>query len=599
MDNCGKYITGEDYIDLLYRRSDEFDPGAEGFRDYCITQIDDRWGIIHLNRNETGEVNYENFGYTSFPVIYGTQDYGAMGAAGITQVREQPFLTLRGTGTLIGIVDTGIRYDHEAFVREDGSSIIDAIWDQTADNVQESNRGVFNDVENTLTGDSERGSAGSNVNASRELDNMVMYGRVYSNAMINEALSSPNPQDIVPVTDEAGGHGTMLAGLAAGQEKPEQGFTGAAPGARLVVVKLRQAKRYLREFYLVNDAALCYSEIDIILGVRFLEQYARMAGMPISIVVGLGTNISSHAGSTVLSDYLDNIGRNIGRCVTTCTGNYANSRLHFRGNLLPDAEYIPIEIRVGENDKGFYCVLWSEPPEVFSLEFISPIGRVEQRVPPKINERTTLRFILEGTQIEVFYGLNQAVSGLNFVTLRFFTPSPGIWTIRAYGYSVLSGGFNMWINNREFLWSDTYFLQPDPYNTITDPGNTNVPITAGAYNYRDGSIYIGSGRGTVVYSDSKPDIVAPGVNVLCPLPDRDNSYGQMTGSSLAAAITGGGAALILEYGIVKGFYPYMRAYTVKSFLISGADRREDYRYPDPLFGYGTLNVYKAIENIRK
>lgn len=588
MDNCGKYITGEDYIDLLYRRSDEFNPGAEGFRDYCITQIDDRWGIIHLNRNETGEVNYGNFGYTSFPLVYGTQDYGAMGAAGITQVREQPFLALRGTGTLIGIVDTGIRYEHEAFVREDGSSIIDAVWDQTAEKTAQN---VDEMTENVWDSD--------NINAGRELDNMVMYGKVYNNAMINEALSAPNPQEIVPVTDEAGGHGTMLAGLAAGQEKPEQGFTGAAPGARLVVVKLRQAKRYLRDLYLVNDNALCYSEIDIILGIRFLQEYAREVRMPISIIVGLGTNISSHRGSTVLSDYIDNIGRNIGRCVTTCTGNYANSRLHFRGNLVPDAEYIPIEIRVGEGERGFCCVLWSEPPDVFALEFISPTGRVEQRVPPKINERTVLRFTLEGTQIEIFYGLNQAVSGLNFVTLRFITPSPGIWTIRAYGYTTLSGGFNMWINNREFLWGDTYFLQPDPYNTITDPGNTTVPVTVGAYNYRDGSIYIGSGRGTVSYSDDKPDIVAPGVNVLCPLSYGNNIYGQMTGSSLAAAITGGGAALILEYGIVKGFYPFMRSYTVKNFLINGADRREEYRYPDPLFGYGTLNVYKAIESIRK
>ena len=442
-------------------------------------------------------------------------------------------------------------------------------------------------------------AGGENINAERVLDSMVMYGRVYSNAMINEALSSDNPLSRVPVTDEPGGHGTMLAGLAAGQEHPEKGFTGAAPGARLVVVRLRQAKRYLRDFYLVNDAALCYSEIDIIMGVKFLEEYSRTVGKPISIIIGLGANISSHSGSTVLSDFLNNIGRNIGRCVTTCTGNYANSRLHFRGNLLPDAEYIPIEIKVGEREKGFYCVLWSEPPEVFSLEFISPIGRVEQRVPPKINERTTLRFILEGTQIEIVYGLNQAVSGLNYVTLRFITPSPGIWTIRVYGYSVLSGGFNMWINNREFLWSDTYFLQPDPYNTITDPGNTDVPTTVGAYNYRDGSVYIGSGRGTAAYYDYKPDIVAPGVNVLCPALAGTDSYGQMSGSSVAAAIAGGGAALILEYGIVKGFYPYMRSYTVKNFMISGADRREGYRYPDALFGYGALNVYKAIENIRK
>lgn len=579
MADCEKYLTGEEYVDLLYRRSDEFNPGDEGFTDYCITQIDDRWGIIHLNRNELTEISYDSLGYTSFPIVYGTQDYGAMGAAGITQVREQPFLTLRGGGTLIGVVDTGVMYSHEAFVLEDGSSSIEAIWDQTADG---------------------SGREGSHmVNSQPELYGLAEYGEVYGNAEINEALASENPLSIVPVTDEKGGHGTMLAGLAAGQERPEKGFTGAAPGARLVVVKLRQAKRYLRDFYLVNDDALCYSETDIILGVKFLEEYARKVKKPISIIIGLGANISSHMGSTVLSDYLNNIGRNIGRCVTTCAGNYANSRLHFRGKLLPDAEYIPIEIRVGEGEKGFYCVLWSEPPEVLSLEFISPIGRVEQRVPPKINERTTLRFILEGTQIEIFYGLNQAVSGLNFVTLRFITPSPGIWTIRAYGYSVLSGGFNMWINNREFLWSDTYFLQPDPYNTITDPGNTDVPITVGAYNYRDGSIYIGSGRGTAAYSDDKPDVAAPGVNVLCPMNVGTGSYGQATGSSIAAAITGGGAALILEYGIVRGFYPYMRSYTVKNFIISGADRREGYRYPDALFGYGTLNVYKAIENIRK
>ena len=579
MADCEKYLTGEEYADLLYRRSDEFNPGDEGFTDYCITQIDDRWGIIHLSRSELMEISYDSLGYTAFPIVYGTQDYGAMGAAGITQVREQPFLTLRGGGTLIGVVDTGIMYSHEAFVLEDGSSSIEAIWDQTADG---------------------SGRDGSRmVNSQPELYGLAEYGAVYGNAEINEALASENPLSIVPVTDENGGHGTMLAGLAAGQERPENGFTGAAPGARLVVVKLRQAKRYLRDFYLVNDDALCYSETDIILGVKFLEEYARKVRKPISIIIGLGANISSHRGSTVLSDYLNNIGRNIGRCVTTCAGNYANSRLHFRGKLLPDAEYIPIEIRVGEGEKGFCCVLWSEPPEVFSLEFISPIGRVEQRVPPKINERTTLRFILEGTQIEIFYGLNQAVSGLNFVTLRFITPSPGIWTIRAYGYSVLSGGFNMWINNREFLWSDTYFLQPDPYNTITDPGNTDVPITVGAYNYRDGSIYIGSGRGTAAYSDDKPDVAAPGVNVLCPMNVGTGTYGQATGSSIAAAITGGGAALILEYGIVRGFYPYMRSYTVKNLIISGADRREGYRYPDALFGYGTLNVYKAIENIRK
>ena len=109
MDSCAKYFTDDNYADILYRRSDEFNPEEAGYTDFCVSGIDDRWGVIHINRKELGDINYENFGYTSFPIVYGTQDYGAMGAAGVTQVREQPFLTLRGTGTLIGIVDTGER----------------------------------------------------------------------------------------------------------------------------------------------------------------------------------------------------------------------------------------------------------------------------------------------------------------------------------------------------------------------------------------------------------------------------------------------------------------------------------------------------------
>ena len=147
--------------------------------------------------------------------------------------------------------------------------------------------------------------------------------------------------------------------------------------------------------------------------------------------------------------------------------------------------------------------------------------------------------------------------------------------------------------------SDTYFLQPDPYNTITDPGNASVPVTVGAYNYRDGGMYIGSGRGRMAAYGIKPDIVAPGVNVLSPVIDGRNSYGERTGSSVAAAIAGGGAALILEYGIVRGFYPYLRSYTVKNFLVSGAVRKQGQRYPDPLYGYGLLNIYNAIEAIRR
>lgn len=584
MPECGKYFEGEEYIDILFHRFRGLEEQLSGLRDYCVTVINARWAILHVNQSEFAGVSYGSLGYTTFPLVYGVQDYNAMNAAGITQAREQPFLSLRGSGTLVGIVDTGIRYDHEAFVSEDGTSRIEVLWDQTGKEEEEADR---------LPG----------YNGNPEAEQLAPYGVVYTRNRLNEALSvkasGGDPQEIVPVTDVEEGHGTFLAGIAAGRANPQQGFTGAAPDSGLVVVKLKQSKRYLKEFYLVNDGALCYSETDILMGVRFVNEYAQLVNKPVSIILGLGTNLTAHIGSTILSDYLNDVGQEFGRCVSVCTGNYANKRLHYKGRLMPEEEYVSVELRVGEGERGFWCGLWSAPPEVFSLGFVSPLGRVEQRVPPRISEETTLRFILEGTQIQVYYGINQAISGQNYAIMRFIDPSPGIWTIRVYGDNVLSGNFNIWLTNQEFLWSDTYFLQSDPYETITDPGNSMVPISVGAYDYRDGSIYIGSGRGTGAAGGIKPDIVAPGVNILGPSRTMDQGYVLKTGTSIAAAITGGGAALLLEYGAVRGFYPTIRTYVIKNFMIAGAVRRANIAYPDPLFGYGYLNLYQALENIRR
>lgn len=588
MPECGKYFEGEEYVDILFQRFRGLEGRLEELEDYCVTEINSRWAILHVNRRELEGVSYGSLGYATIPLVYGVQDYNAMNAAGITQAREQPFLSLRGGGTLVGIVDTGIRYDHEAFINEDGTSKIEVLWDQTGTSGQSA-------------GTEENG--GLNFNAYPEAEQLAPYGRVYSQRELNRALSvkaaGGDPLDIVPVTDVENGHGTFLSGIAAGRADPRQGFTGAAPDAGLVVIKLRQSKRYLREFYLVNDNALCYSETDILMGIRFINDYANLVNKPVSIILGLGTNLSAHIGSSILSDFLNEVGQAYYRCVTVCTGNYANKRLHYSGNLISQTPYSAVELRVGEEERGFWCGLWSAPPEVFSVGFVSPLGYEQQRVPARINEETTLRFPLEGAEVQIYYGINQTVSGQNYVIMRFIRPSPGIWTIRVYGDNVLSGRFNMWLSNEEFLWSDTYFFQSDPYDTITDPGNALVPICVGAYDYRDGSIYVGSGRGSADPGGIRPDLVAPGVNILGPSRIMDNGYVQKTGTSVAAAITGGGAALLLEYGIVRGFYPLMRTYVIKNFMISGAVRRAGVAYPDSLFGYGYLNVYQALENIRR
>ena len=148
--------------------------------------------------------DYEKYKATR---LYGLADLVAAEELGVLRLRRQPYLNLTGRGIIFGIADTGIDYTHPVFCFSDGRSRILAIWDQTT-------------------------------------------GEVYDQVQINEALASENPLEIVPVTDPES-HGTFAAGLAAGNEVEAEGFTGMAPNADLVVVKLRQANRCLKKFWFV------------------------------------------------------------------------------------------------------------------------------------------------------------------------------------------------------------------------------------------------------------------------------------------------------------------------------------------------------------
>lgn len=74
----------------------------------------------------------------------------------------------------------------------------------------------------------------------------------------------------------------------------------------------------------------------------------------------------------------------------------------------------------------------------------------------------------------------------------------------------------MWLPVQSFISDETVFLKPDPSNTITVPGNSRLPITVGAYDHRNNSIYIHSSRGYISRDSVKPDLAAPGVDVLGP-----------------------------------------------------------------------------------
>lgn len=456
----------------------------------------------------------------------------------------------------------GIDYENPVFRSNDGSTRIAAIWDQT----------------------DRRGTKPEG----------FLYGSEYMDVQINEALENSNPRMIVPATDPDG-HGTFIASVAAGSEVPEENFIGAAPYARIAMVKLKPAKEYLRDFFFIPQDAEAFQENDIMAGIAYLDQLAVRLHMPLVICFGLGTNMGSHTGVSSLDSVMNHTTLRSGRVAVTAAGNEANERHHYFGEIELGQEYQDVEIDVGEGVEGFAVELWARAPQRFVVEIISPTG---ERMPSEyiLSGGREYNFLFENTKLTVDYRITGILDGAQVIYMRFENPSPGLWNIRVFPEVEMASIFHMWLPVRELLSGEVVFLRSNPDTTLTVPSTSIVPISVGAYDTRDNSIYLRSGRGFTSNGWVKPDFVAPGVGVLGAGPR--NRFLTRDGTSISSAITAGAVALMLEWGIVRGNYTTITSLEVKNVLIRGADRDSKRTYPDKSFGWGRLNLYQAFEDFR-
>ena len=67
---------------------------------------------------------------------------------------------------------------------------------------------------------------------------------------------------------------------------------------------------------------------------------------------------------------------------------------------------------------------------------------------------------------------------------------------------------------------------------------------------------------------------------------------------MAAALTAGAAALLLEWGIVQGNNFSMNTEIIRQILIRGARNVVDIGYPNSAWGWGALDVAHAFEILR-
>lgn len=582
MPDCSSLIVSEETGDYIIEYNSLYFEQIQRQDGVCISCINDTWCILYTNYPGSRNINIQQ-GYYSVPKLYGLMDTTSFDASGITATLNQPLLNVRGQGVLIGFLDTGIDYLREDFKASGGRTRIAAVWDQTIQSV--------NYEEDTGE------AAGTEQYDREQVQGMVQYGTVYTREDINAALAAEregqNPYDIVPSRDE-NGHGTFLAGVAAASETAD--YIGAAPEAEILMVKLKPAKKYLRDFYLLPEQVEAYSETDMMMGVRFLQQYAIREKKPLVICVGLGTASGSRTGALPFADLLNTLARQVNTVVVTCTGNEANNRTHTSGLAVSDTEPSEIEITVGADERGFVMEIWAESLDILSVAITSPSGERISRIPARIDTGGVYNFLLERSQVAVNYRVVESASGYEVIFMRFINPAQGIWKIHVYSLTNIVGRYNAWLPLKQFLSGDTYFLNSDPSTTLTEPGAAERVISVGAYNHITDASYAASGRGYTATGLVKPDFVAPGVDVYGVR--AGGGYTTRTGTSVAAAHAAGAAALLLTWGVTDGNLPYMGTNEVKSVLIRGAKRENNTVYPNNIYGYGKMDVIEAFYKLR-
>lgn len=466
----------------------------------------------------------------------------AKAASCITPVQSGS-LNLTGKGVLTAVIDSGIDYLHPDFRNPDGTTRIVELWDQSRD-------------------------------------------RVYTAGEINRALESGSRRaalELVPSVDLSG-HGTAVAAIAAGNGRESGGlYRGVAYDSSLLIVRLgiARADGFPRTTQLMR-------------ALDYVVRKAAELGMPMAVNISFGNTYGSHDGTSLLETYIDSIAGYGRTVISVGTGNEGSAGGHTGGRLemgVPE----DVELLAGPYETGLSLQLWKDYVDEFTIELIAPSGQSLGLINPRLGPQT-LRY--GGTQILLYYGEPSPYSQAQEIYLDFIPTEDyldsGIWIIRLNPVSLVSGQYSMWLPARAVLNPATRFLRATPDTTLTIPSTAASVISVGAYDDSYQAYADFSGRGfTRSTNQIKPDLVAPGVDLVTAR--SGGGYEAVTGTSFAAPIVTGSAALLMEWGIIDGNDPFLYGEKVKAYFIRGARHLPGFDvWPNPMAGWGALCVRDSL-----
>lgn len=477
----------------------------------------------------------------------------------ITPLQENTPSALTGKGVGLSVIDSGIDYTHPDFRNPDGSTRLLALWDQTI--LPDPSRDFF-PPEGYST------------------------GTLFSKEQINAALAADSEAErllLCPSADTSG-HGTHVAGIAAGNGRASRGtYRGVAYEASLLVVKLGSP-----------DPKGFPSTTELMQAVDYSVRFAIKENLPLVINLSFGNTYGSHSGTSLLETYLDQVS-DLGRIsIVAGSGNEGAGDGH-TGGILTAGESRKLEFAIGDYESSLSIQLWKNYWDDIRLSLLPPAGNMPVFLS---GGPGSFRFSLPGTQLLAYYGEPSPYSLFQEIYLDFLPEnrylSPGIWTITLTAQTVTDGIYDLWMPAGAMRGLMTRFLTPTPDITLTIPSTATGVITVGAYDAHTDTPAAFSGRGfTWNTNQVKPDLVAPGVDIVSTA--AGGSYESRSGTSMATPFVSGSCALLMQWGILEGRDPFLYGEKMKAYLIRGAKRLPFAdTYPNPQTGWGALCVEKSI-----
>lgn len=439
--------------------------------------------------------------------------------------------SLTGNGVTVAVIDSGIDYGNSAFIRPDGESMVTEIWDQT-------------------------------VPYSDDYPNQYKIGRIYSRNEISESLKTGIRLD----TYDISGHGTAVAGIVA----------EGAPDVNIIAIKLDTGK---------NQGI--FNTISLILGIDYAVSYSQNNDLPTVINLSVGNNYGDHSSNSIVEEYIDSVADTAKVSLVTGMGNEGKASRHAQF-MLGNTSWQYVDFQVNPYQLGINLQIWRDFIDVVDIFLTTPSGNT---IGPFNLYKEVMNYNLLDMDISVINGYPTPFNK-NQETYISIAPKreyieQGIWTVSFNPKSILNGRIDLWLPVTQSTSSNVSFITPSEFTTMTIPSSARKIISVGAYDKNTLAYAPFSGRGYTAENAVKPDISAPGVNVLVATPG--GGYANVSGTSFAAPYVSAKSALLMQWGIVDGNDPFLFGEKLKAYLIREAVALPGYKeYPNPFVGWGVL-----------